>query len=27
VGYAFQATDIITNVHKQIFAHNAAFMV
>ena len=25
--YALQATDIITNVHKQILAHNAAFMV
>ena len=25
--YAFQATNIITNVHKQILAHNAALMV
>ena len=25
--YAGQATDIITNVHKQILAHNAALMV
>ena len=25
--YAFRATDIITNVHKQILAQNAAFMV
>ena len=25
--YALQATDIITNVHKQILAHNTAFMV
>ena len=25
--YAIQATDIITTVHKQIVAHNAAFMV
>ena len=25
--YPLQATDIITNVHKQILAHNAAFMV
>ena len=25
--YAGQATDIIANVHKQILAHNAAFMV
>ena len=25
--YAPQATDIITNVHKQILAHNAAVMV
>ena len=25
--YVVQATDIITNVHKQILAHNAAFMV
>ena len=25
--YALQATDIITNVHRQILEHNAAFMV
>ena len=25
--YTLQATDIITNVHKQILAHNAAFIV
>ena len=25
--YALQATDIITNVHRQILAHNAALMV
>ena len=25
--YALQAAEIITNVHKQILAHNAAFMV
>ena len=25
--YAFQATDIMTKVQKQILAHNAAFML
>ena len=25
--HTLQATDIITNVHKQILAHNAAFIV
>ena len=25
--YVLQATDIMTYVHKQVLAHNAAFMV